>query len=488
LGSGTTFTALGLATLSGVISGSSNLTVDGAGALMLAGQNTYTGTTTINSGASLYLTGSGSIASSSAVINNGTFNITGAGGNISLGGNYLQSSRGSLAMNFAAPSGQQVSIAGHASLGGALSLNVVPGHYAPGKYAIITAAGGITGTFNILALSSNYSNLASSVSYDSNNVYYNILPSTLADNQTSVVNLANALAPIFTLQNTVLANSFTYDCPVFGANNVCVSAGGRNSAVQASDGLNNTSALLIAAYRATPHVRMGGYADQNLSINNASTGINLGNNTPLIGLFGVWNENLDGTGVELKASTAYGQKTTTLTRQVVNNIEPGSGSSTLNSQGAQIMAKYGFGVMNDLIVSPYVGMRYTQNNLAGYTEGASSNVSTPLTYSTINTSASTALFGIGASYKGIPKTTLFASAGLEAGVSANNDSINSVGIIGLTPVALNPNPVNTRSTASVGAYYDVEKNQRLGISAIYRQEAYQAISTTTVMTTYAIGL
>ena len=490
LGSDTTFTSLGLATLSGVISGSANLTVDGSGSLELLGQNTYTGTTTINPGAALYLTGVGSIATSSSVINNGIFNITGANGGVVLGGSYVQSSTGNLSMNFASTSNQRLNVAGTAALGGGLSLNVAPGHYVPGKYAIITATGGVTGAFNIWTLTSNltnYSNLASSVSYDANNVYYNILPSTLADNQASVVNLANALAPIFTLQNTVLANSFTYDCPVFGANNVCVSAGGRNTAVQASDGLNNTSALLIAAYRAAPHVRIGGYADQNLSVNNASTGINLGNNTPLIGLFGVWNENLDGTGAELKASTAYGQKNTTLTRQVVNNTEPGSGSSTLNSQGAQIMAKYGFGVMSDLIVSPYVGMRFTQNNLAGYTEGASSNVSSPLTYSTLNTSASTALFGIGASYKGIPKTTLFASAGIETGVSTNNGSINSAGIIGLTPVALNPNPVNTRSTASIGAYYDVEKNQRLGINAIYRQEAYQAISTTTAMTTYTVG-
>ena len=490
LGSDTTFTSLGLATLSGVISGNANLTVDGSGSLELSGQNTYTGTTTINPGATLYLTGLGSIAASSAIINNGTFDISGANGNVSLGGAYTQSSIGNLSMGFSSMNNQKLNIAGSASLGGSLNLHVAPGYYVPGKYAIITAAGGVTGAFNIWTLTSNlsnYSNLASSVSYDAGNVYYNILPSTLTDNQASVVNLANALAPVFTLQNAVLANSFTYDCPVFGANNVCVSAGGRNTAVQASDGLNNTSALLIAAYRAAPNVRIGGYADQNLSVNNASTGINLGSNTPLIGIFGIWNENPDGTGAELKASTAYGQKNTTLTRQVFNNTEPGSGSSTLNSRGAQIMAKYGFGVMSDLIVSPYVGMRFTQNNLAGYTEDVSSNVSAPLTYSALNTSASTALFGIGASYKGIPKATLFASVGIETGVSTNNGSINSAGIIGLTPVALNLNPVNTRSTASIGAYYDVEKNQRLGINAIYRQEAYQAISTTTAMTTYTVG-
>ena len=491
LGSDTTFTALGLATLSGVISGSANLTVDGSGSLELSGQNTYTGTTTINPGASLYLMGSGSIASSSAVINNGLFNITGASGSVSLGGNYYQSSTGNLAMNFSSPNGQQLNIAGNASLGGVLTLNVAPGAYVPGRYALITAAGGISGTFNTWTLSSNlsnYSNLASSVGYDSNNVYYNILPSTLADNQTSIINLAGALAPIFTLQNSVLANSFTYDCPVFGESNVCVSAGGRNTAVQAADGLNNSSALLIAAYRAAKNVRFGGYADQNLSVNNASTGINLGNNTPLVGLFGVWSENTDGIGAEVKTSAAYGQKNAAITRQIVNNTEPGSGSSTLISQGAQVMAKYGFAVTRDLIASPYVGIRYTQNNLGGYVESSAPNVIAPLTYKPLNTNASTTLVGVGASYRGIPKTTLFASAGIETGIGTDNGSINAAGIIGLTPVVLNSNPVNTRSTVSIGAYYDIEKNQRVGITGIYRQEAYQAISTTAVMAMYTVGL
>jgi hypothetical protein len=40
----------------------------------------------------------------------------------------------------------------------------------------------------------------------------------------------------------------------------------------------------------------------------------------------------------------------------------------------------------------------------------------------------------------------------------------------------------------LGAFYNVDKNQRLGLTGIYRQEAYQAVSTTTVMVTYTIGL
>ncbi len=309
-----------------------------------------------------------------------------------------------------------------------------------------------------------------------------------ANTQSSLVNTASVLQGIYTLQNSVLANSFSYDCALFDKNNVCISAGGRNTAVSATNGLNNTSALLIAAYRPHPNYRVGAYADQNLSVNNAGSTVNLGNNTPLIGLFGAWTERLDGTGAEVKVSAAYGQKNTTVNRQVVGTSEPGSGGSQLNSQGAQVTAKYGFGVMTDVIVSPYVGVRYTQNNMGGYTEATSSSVTTPLTYSALNTNATTALVGAGATYRVFPQAILFASAGVETDTNTSSGTYSATGVSGLTPINFNANPVKTRPTATLGATYDVAKNQRLGITGIYRQEPYQSVSTTTVMATYTVGL
>lgn len=312
-------------------------------------------------------------------------------------------------------------------------------------------------------------------------------PST-ADTQQSLVNAASALQNIYTLQNSVLANSFSYDCPLFDKNNICISTGGRNTAVSADNGLNNTSGLLIAAYRPHKHYRVGAYVDQNLSVNNAGSTVNLGNNTPLIGLFGAWSERLDGTGTEVKVSAAYGQKNTTVTRAVVGTSEAGTGGSQLNSQGAQVTAKYGFGVAENVIVSPYAGIRYTQNNMGGYTEGSSSSVTAPLTYSALNTNATTALAGVGASYRFIPQATAFASAGVETDTNTANGSYSATGVTGLTPINFNANPVKTRPTAMVGATYDVEKNQRLGVTGIYRQEPYQSVSSTTVMATYTVGL
>lgn len=88
----------------------------------------------------------------------------------------------------------------------------------------------------------------------------------------------------------------------------------------------------------------------------------------------------------------------------------------------------------------------------------------------------------------IPALTTFASARVETDTNTSNGTYSATGITGLTSINFNANPVKTRPTATLGAYYDIEKNQRIGVTGIYRQEAYQAVSTTTVMATYTIGL
>jgi hypothetical protein len=124
----------------------------------------------------------------------------------------------------------------------------------------------------------------------------------------------------------------------------------------------------------------------------------------------------------------------------------------------------------------------------GYTEATSASVTAPLTYSALNTNATTALAGVGASYKVLPTVSTFASAGVESDTNPSNGTYSATGISGLIPVNFNTSLVKTRPTATLGAYYDVAKNQRLGLTGIFRQEPFQAISTTTVLVTYSVGL
>jgi len=418
-------------------------------------------------------------------------------GAIGVFNNLQGASSSALAYTGALPTNYNIIINSSSSYG-QLSGNSVTGSTAFGIYAgsVVTSklyTGVLQGltTSNVGATrTGTYSGLSWSLGLESGSASIWDLTFTggsTADTQSSLAASASALQGAYTLQNTVLVNGFTYDCPLFDTNGVCISAGGRNTTVSANS-INNTSGLLIGAYRVNGNIRVGAYVDQNLSSNTVNGIVKMDNGTPALGLFGVWSEKMNGTGAEVKVSAGYGQKNTTVTRQVVGTSEAGSGSSNLMSQGAQAIGKYGFAVMDKTIVSPYVGIRYTQNNMGGYTEGTSSTVTAPLTYSALNANATTALAGVGASYKVIPTVTALASAGVETDLSTSNGSYSATGVTGLTPINFNPSPVRTRPTAMLGAYYDIEKNQRLGLNAIYRQEAYQAVSSTTVMATYTVGL
>lgn len=417
--------------------------------------------------------------------NSGFLGITAPGSGVThaISGTFVQTSSGTLGMRVSPTGADQLIVSGTAKLDGTLNIAADPGKYKPNRYALVSATSGLTGAFSSVT-----TNLASAnrIIYDSKNAYLDIFPFATADVQSALNQNSIALQNVFTLQNTVLVNGFTYDCSIFNSRNICISAGGRNTAVNA-DSVNSTSGLLIGAYKIDPQMRIGGYIDQNISTQTSGF-VKLGNASPMVGVYGVWSERLDGTGSELKISAGYGQKNTTMTRSSINGSEAGSGSSNLVSQGIQMLAKYGLPLGNRAVISPYAGLRYTQNNMGAYTETTSGVVTVPLSYDALNTNATTVVAGLGANYKASENLGLLGSIGLENDLNTNNGTYAVSGLNGLNSLSFNPNPVRTRATASAGAYYDLAKAHRVALNYIYRQEPYQGINTNSVFLTYTMGM
>ena len=128
-------------------------------------------------------------------------------------------------------------------------------------------------------------------------------------------------------------------------------------------------------------------------------------------------------------------------------------------------------------------MRYVVGGMGSYTEAQSSSVSSPLTYNSINNYTTTALAGLIGSHKLNEKTNIVASAGAEKDVNASVGNLITSGN-GEFNIAMNNNYRTVRPTASLGVFYDLSSRERLGLNGIYRQEAYQAVTSTTVMATY----
>ena len=64
--------------------------------------------------------------------------------------------------------------ASFASIGGTAAAFFLAGNYVAKKYTILTAAGGVNGTFNSLVNVNAPTNITSSLSYDANNAYLNL--------------------------------------------------------------------------------------------------------------------------------------------------------------------------------------------------------------------------------------------------------------------------------------------------------------------------
>jgi hypothetical protein len=305
------------------------------------------------------------------------------------------------------------------------------------------------------------------------------------DTQASISSMANRLRGIYSLQSTSLVNGLSYDCQIFDVNNICLSTGGRYSNNNGVSGYT-TSALLIGAYRLNKNVRIGAWVDQNLSTN-TTTGVNLGNSKPLFGVFGAWAESPTGEGYEVKVSAGYGDKDLNVTRDVIGTSEAGFGTSRLKSLAVSSVSSYGFRINNEMLVSPYVGIRYSRIASNGYTEFGSDTVTTPLSYNKLNQENIALLAGLRLSVKLDPKTTFVASAGVEQNLKNRTGQYSATGVDGLTPIEFNSNPQKTRAIASIGAYYDIDKKQRVSINGVYREETFNPTATTSVLATYTVG-
>lgn len=305
-----------------------------------------------------------------------------------------------------------------------------------------------------------------------------------ADTQVSVNYLAGQLQSTYAIQSSLLNNGLTYDCPVFDKNGICISAGAGYTGV--NSGIPNVgSGLLIGGYKLNDQVRLGAWVNQK-AYNTGAIGLNNSNSNPMFGLYAVWNQDKSDNAFEIRASFGYETNSTTSIRQVFGTSEAGVGSASLTTQGASLTTSYNIPTIASVVASPYVGVRYTKIDLGSYTE--TSSVTTPLSYSDLNQENTTLLAGVRLFGKVTQTIGIFGSIGVEQDIQNKAATIQANGSgQTLTNASLTSSYQATRPVVTAGAYYEIDKTQRISFNVGYTQSMYVPVAVSSAYVTYTAG-
>ncbi len=308
-----------------------------------------------------------------------------------------------------------------------------------------------------------------------------------ADTQSSMRYQVSQLRSAFNTQ-TVAANfALNYDCNVFDAKGMCISAGGRYTTID-NPNINNSAATVTLGYKVNSNIRVGAYLDQNIHISNPAS-IDISNNTPLMGLYAVLNKEPNDLGYQVRVANTYQDKDVTQTRTVFDTSEAGTGRSSLKSQSYLAELSYAFQYEDKTLVRPYAGLRYTHLKQNGYTEETTNTVTDPLTVAALRDKGTTALLGVKINRSLTDKATLTAQLGLEQDFHHKVDQYSATDLNGsdLTAIAFNGNIKRTRPVASMGAFYNVTRTQRASATINYQQTPFHSTGSATAYFNYMIG-
>jgi hypothetical protein len=281
------------------------------------------------------------------------------------------------------------------------------------------------------------------------------------------------------INNGNFAHMNTYDCDTFGDTGRCLSIGGRSINVNNPKSEIN-GLVLVYGKKYSSNFRWGTFVHSNVSYN-TSANLKLTNKTPLLGFYGVWNENDDHTGLQFKIGNSYEATNAKITRPLVGVSDQAEGNTSLKYNKVILELRNNKKISDKFILSPYFATLYSQKHQKGYTE---TGINLPITYNNIIDTSITAITGIKFKKEISLKNNFYGTIGIEHDISHNISALSPTGVSGLTTVDLTQNHRATRPVISLGLDHKIFKNQMLRIKGQYQELSYGKMNETNLYLSY----
>ncbi len=167
-------------------------------------------------------------------------------------------------------------------------------------------------------------------------------------------------------RQSAIRTGLDQDCKAFDKDKLCVWVQARRSGLGDSQ---ESAGVVTVAKRINDDVRLGGFVDMPLS-GNEVRGVQMKSRSPVLGLFAAYSEGHTGTGLQARAAVAYQDGKADITRDSLFDAATQlTGSAKVVSQGASLRLGWGTELNNQVLATPYVGVRSAKSKRGAYSDG-----------------------------------------------------------------------------------------------------------------------
>lgn len=278
-------------------------------------------------------------------------------------------------------------------------------------------------------------------------------------------------------------NGLDHDCAQFDKDGFCMSFKARYS------GFGNEregAGVLTVAKRIDSGLRVGGFIDDRVSSNEVK-GVQMKSGVPMFGLFAAYTAHQDGTGFQARIAAAYEHGTADISRSnMLGSASDVTSKAYVDSFGVAERLGWGFGLGNKNVLTPYLGLRYTQAQRSGYEEAYSpGSVDDPFSYSAYGEHRVTGT--LGADFNGNlgKDMTYRLGAGVDYDFSSCLDNFGAYSaLFGDMTYTNDVTPRAARLFGSAGVGYAVDTNRTLTLDGNISQMDYGSESAYSLIAGY----